>query len=668
MKFSYDFLQSFFKEKLPTPDDLADLLMMHFFEVEEVSKEGKDFVIDIDILSSRAGDCLSHLGVAREIAAITGKKLHYPASKPKEGKSRIEEDIGIDIRNACSRYLLSGVEGIKIKKSPEYIQRRLKTCGLKPINNVVDVVNYVMLETGQPLHAFDAEKIEGNKITVRFAKKREKIVTLDEKRLELNENILVIADQQSSVGVAGIKGGIVPEVDKDTKKIYLEAANFDSKVIRRGSRDIGIRTDASLRFEYGVPCQFAEIATERALSLLAEIAGGKVMKGRLDYYPKKEEERSISFEAKEVRDILGAEIPLERMEKILRSLGFKTRRDNSSFLVEVPFFRKDIERKEDIVEEIGRIYGYENIEATCPEEPVVVSHSKEKDDIEDACRELWRGLGFSESYNYSFINNDDAEFYSKQNLLEVEKPVSLEFKYLRPSLLPGLLKNLAKNEKNFQEIRMFEIGKVFSKKREGETSEKKRFSAISSGDDFYQMKGKVNAFLEKLFEGSISYSPEDKEGIFKKGYSANILLKGEKVGTIGEVSEKAKNKMRVKSGGVLVDLDFEKLTQLYKERKIYEPIPKFPSLIRDLSVLVPKETDYIQVEEKIRKSGGKTLKNLTLFDLYEGDEIGKDKKSFAFRMHFQDKGKTLSAETVNNLQEKIIKALDDVSGWKVRKK
>jgi len=642
--------------------------MMHFFEVEEVRKEGGDSMIDIDILSSRASDCLSHMGVAREISAITGIKCVWPKNKIKEGKTEIESKMDVNVRSACSRYLLSGVEGVSVKKSPSYIERRLRTCGLKPINNIVDTVNYVMLETGQPLHAFDAEKIEGKRITVRYARKREKIVTLDEQRLELGDDVLVIADEQSSIGIAGVKGGIVPEVDKDTTSIYLEAANFDPRVIRRGSREVGIRTDASLRFEYGVPFYFAELATERVLSLITEIAGGKAMRGRIDYSLKQDEERSISFEADEVRSILGTDVPLKEMERILRSLSFKVKRENSSFVVEVPLFRKDVERKEDVVEEIARIYGYENIESRCPKEAVVTSQTKEKDDIEDVVRRVWQGFGFSESYNYSFINKEDAGFYKKGKLLEVEKPVSLEFKYLRPSLLPGLLKGVKKNENNFERVMMFEIGKVFWKEDEGKTEERKRFSAISSTDDFYGMKGKADVFLKKFFEGDVSYEfCEEGEGIVDKRRSATVFINGEEVGVVGEVAENVRDKKKINSGATILDLDFEKLTRFYKEKEVYSPIPKFPSLIRDLSVLVPKDTIYEDVASRIKKAGGKTLKELTLFDLYEGKEIGKGKKSFAFRMYFQDRGKTLSAEMANDLQEKIISALDEVPGWKVRR-
>lgn len=668
MKFSYNFLQSFFKEKLPTPEELASLLMMHFFEVEEVKKVGKDYVLDIDILSSRAGDCLSHMGVAREISAITGMKYEWPNTDIKSGKTEIEDQISVNVRNACSRYVLSGVEGLNVKKSPAYIQNRLRTCGLKPINNVVDIVNYVMLETGQPLHAFDAEKIEGEKISVRYARKREKIVTLEEKRLELNESVLVISDKQSAIGVAGIKGGIVPEVDENTKTIYLEAANFDPKVIRRGSRDIGIRTDASLRFEHGVPLEFAKIASDRVVSLITKIAGGRAMKGRIDQSFEEEKEREITFDAEEVRNILGTEVPLKKMEKILRALEFKVQRNESSFSVKIPFFRKDVERKEDVVEEIGRIYGYENIEPCQPKESIVVSQEKEEENIEDLCKNMWQGFGFSESYNYSFINETGASFYQKDNLLEVEKPVSLEFKYLRPSLLPELLRNLKENEKTFEEVMIFEIGKIFYKSSNNSAKEEKKLGIISSSDDFYSLKGKINVFLSNLFVGDISYSSYEKEDIFDGLRSATVSLNGEVIGNFGEISEKTRNKLKIKSKAVIADFDFERLLEFYKETKTYEPVARFPSVIRDLSVLVFGETRYIEVAEKIRKEGGKTLKELTLFDVYEGEELGKNRKSFAFRLYFQDKGKTLSAETINKLQEKIINALDEVSGWKVRKK
>ncbi len=666
MKFSYDFLQSFFRKKLPSPEELAKALMMHSFEVEGVEKVGSDFSIDIDVLPNRAGDCFSHIGIAREIAAVTGMEYKMPGTDVIEKGPEISKQISVEVRNACSRYTLRGIEGVKVKSSPPYLQRRLKSCGIKPINNVVDVANYVMLETGQPLHAFDADKLEGGKIVVRYAKKREKIVTLDEKRYELQESTLVISDELSAIGIAGIKGGIVPEVDKKTERVYLEAANFSPKVIRKGSQELKIRTDASLRFEYGIPAELTLMALDRAAVLIAQTGGGKVMKGAIDHYPKKREEKEVIFSAEDVRKILGVEISLKEVEKILRKLEFKVKRNKSFFYVVSPYFRTDIDIKEDIIEEVGRMYGYENIEPEVPVGEIIPAEKSSFLSSKDVCKKIWNGLGFDETYNYSFINQESAELFNRKILIEMEKPASLEFKYLRPSLVPGLCRNLKENEKNFEKIKMFETGKIFTKK-EGSTQEGEMLGAISSVDDFYSLKEKINLFIRKFTYLSPSYEENGENVFMDKRRSAKIFLGKEKIGSFGEVSRTVTKEMKVKSGAAVAEIDLEKLIGFYKETKEYEPILRFPALVRDIAVLVPKKTRCLDVLEKITKEGGKNLREIKLFDVYEGKEIPMEMKNFAFRLFFQSGSKTLSSEEVNKLQKKITKSLEEVKEWKVRK-
>ncbi len=665
MRFSYNFLQSFFRKKLPPPEELADKLMMHFFEVEEIEKLRGDTVIDIDVLPSRAADCFSHIGIAREISAITGMKYEKPQIRLKEGRREISDLINVTVKAACLRYTLRAVEGVKVKSSPPYIQKILKSCGIKPINNIVDITNYVMLETGQPLHAFDGEKIEGGKIVVRFAKKREKIVTLDEKRYELNDNIMVIADELSPLGIAGIKGGIVPEVDKSTNIVLLEAGNFDSKTIRKASQHLKLRTDASLRFEHGVPVEFTKEAVGRAVSLITSIAGGKALKGEVDYCQEKRKMKEVTFKAEEVRDILGVEISLKEIERILRSLEFKTKRNGNFFHIEVPYFRTDVSLKEDVIEEVGRIYGYANIKPVVPKAEITSQEESLSLKMESACRKLLCSIGFTETYNYSFINDKVASVFEYENLIEMEKPVSLEYKYLRPSLLPGLIDNIRKNEKNFEDIKIFEIGKVFSSLED--EKEKKKISGISSPADFYDLKGRINAFLEKILVPNVSYSPAPKDSFLDPYCSAEIFSGDDVIGVIGEIPPRVRKEMDIKKRTVFFEIDFAKIILLAKSVKTYDPISRFPFMTRDLAVLVPRKTTYKEVLREVKNAGGVLLRKTELFDVYEGESIPEGKKNFAFRLFFQAKNKTLSSEEANKLQEKIIKALDDKSEWKVRK-
>ncbi len=645
---------------------------MHSFEVEEVSKIGKDMALDIDILPNRAGDCFSHLGVAREIAALTGLECKKPEIKIREGKKELVDLVSVEVKAGCSRYALRAVENVKISPSPRYIQERLKTCGIKPINNVVDVLNYVMLETGQPLHVFDGKKIEDSKIIVRSAKKREKIVTLDEKRYELDSDILVIADLFSPIAIAGIKGGILPEVDKNTRLVYLEAAHFDAQIIRRGSQKLGLRTDASFRFEHGLPLELSVSALDRAVSLIVETAGGIPLKGRIDHFQKeREEEKIIRLEAEEVRDILGIQISLEKIEKTLRALGFQVKKNKTTFQIKVPYFRMDIDIKEDIIEEIGRVYGYEKIEVVEPQGKIAPILENKIRELNAKAKDFWKILGFSEAYNYSFLDNEKGRFFIKEKIWEIEKPVSLEYKYLRPSLLPGLLKNTRLNEKNFEAFKLFELGKVFFKENKI-LRERNHLAAVSLPYDFYKMKGELNIFLEKITQKAPNYSYLEKDEsemnsiFFDLAESAKIIIGNSEIGFLGKISPDIKRKMEIMQDIVLLELNLEKLYNIEGEIS-HRPISKFPIVMRDLSILVPEKTPYGHVAEVIKKSSGENLREILLFDVYTGSSLPKEKKNFSFRLTFQSHKKTLSSQETNKLQERIIRALNKISDWKVRK-
>ena len=346
MVFSYNWLQSFFQKKLPRPEKLAELLTMHSFEVSEVKKIGDDFVLDTDVTPNRAGDCFSHQGIAREIAAITNSIFRGPTSEIREDKtSKVKDFVSVEVKNrmACPRYTARIVTGVKIGPSPKWIRERLKVCGLRPINNIVDIVNYVMLETGQPLHAFDGDKIEGKRIIVRFAKNRERIVTLDEEKYDLNEDILVIADAKCPVAIAGIKGGKIPEIDKKTKIVVLESANFNPRIVRRGSKKLGLITDASWRFEHGIDPNLTEMAIDRAAYLIQKITKGKVAKGLIDFYPKKVLPKRIRLDLDYAERLLGVKIPQREIKGILKRLGLKIGNWKLKILnVIIPTFRLDI--------------------------------------------------------------------------------------------------------------------------------------------------------------------------------------------------------------------------------------------------------------------------------------------------------------------------------------
>ena len=688
MKFSYNWLKSFFKKKLPEPQKLAEILTMKAFEVSEVKKSGRDWILDIDVLPNRAGDCFSHLGIAREIAAILNLNFQLPETKIKEDKKlKLKDFIRVEVvgRGTCQRYTAKVITGVKIGNSPEGIKARLKVCGLRPINNIVDIANYVMLETGQPLHAFDGEKLEGKKIIVRFAKEGEKITTLDGEKYNLDDDILVIADSQKPVAIAGIKGGKLPEIDNKTKVVILESANFNSQVIRRASRKLNLRTDASLRFEHGLDPNLTEFGISRAAYLIQKIAKGKVIKGSIDIYPKKTIAKRINLDLSYLKSLLGVEISRSRIMDILKKLEFKIVHSPKESLrlptgqakfniltVEVPTFRLDIFLQEDLIEEVGRIYGYEKIPVLFPVSALIPPKKNYEIFWEETTKNILKEAGFSEVYNYSFISEKDKNIFGNNNLIELENPLSVDFKYLRASLIPNLLKNIQKNQKKAAKIKIFELGKIFRKNKE-KLEEKRMLTATILGEEFYQLKGVVDLLLNKIGISDVwydNYKPtpeESKLSLWHSKKCAEIKIGQEEVGFLGEMSDKISETLKLSQKVVLFDLDFEKLAKLASEEHEFRPIPKYPSAVRDLAILVPPQVKVEEVLNVIEITGGTLVRDIDLFDIYEGEELPEGKKNLAFHLIYQAQDRTLSSKEIDQLHQKIIKTLESEPEWQVRR-
>jgi len=655
MKISYNWLQSFFKKKLPQPAKLADLLTMHSFETEAGVRVGKDYLLDVDVLPNRAHDCLSHQGIAREIGAITGVPSLF-GKKPqqaKESKSlRVSDFLKVEVKdkNLCPRYTVRMAIDVDVKPSPKWIQERLKICGLKSVNNIVDIANYVMLETGQPLHAFDFDKIQGGILKVRRAKKGEKITTLDDENYDLDEDILVIADKENPVCIAGIKGGKSPEIDRKTKRIVLEAANFSPQITRQASKQLKLRTDASWRFENQIDVNLTEGAIDMAAYLIQKIAGGKVLNGLIDVYPKKVRPRKIGLDIEKVKSLLGVEISKKEIVRILESLSFKIQNPKSKILdVIVPTYRLDISIPEDLIEEIGRIYGFEKIPSRLPEASIIPPQRNEDLVYQNKIKDILVNLGFSEVYNYSFVDEKEIELYqTKPSLVEVANPVSQEQKYLRPSLILNLLKNVRENKKYFEEVRLFEIGRVFEKDK-NKVIEKKKLGAVLFPADFYYLKGIIETLLNKLRISDVWYDDKLEKDNLKR---AKVKVGNDLLGWLGDS---------------IFELDFSKLVELATEERIYLPPSKYPAIIRDIALLVDPGTKIIEVLNLIHAAGGPLIKDIDLFDMYEGEEIPEGKKSLAFHIIYQSNDRTLTDKEINKLQEKIIKTLEEEKGWEVRR-
>ena len=703
MLFSYNWLQSFFKGKLPRPEELADLLTMHSFEVEEVKKTGSDFVLDIDVLPNRSHDCFSHMGVAKEIGALINAKFQFSVSKPKQKKSlETKNFVSVDLRNkiACPRYIAAVFTDVGVDDSPKWLKDRLKVCGLRSINNIVDIANYVMLETGQPLHVFNGDKIEGKKIIVRFAKKGEKIVTLGKELYTLAENVLVIADAVKPIAIAGIKGGIVPEVNKSTKVVILESANFAPGVIRNGSIRLGLRTDASLRFEHGIDPNLAELALFRAGFLIQKIAGGKMAERPIDIYQKKIRPKRVRLELDYVSRLLGVKIPEKEIISILKRLGFKIlgrslsgpRKGKKYLLVQAPSYRLDIDIPEDLIEEIGRVYGYEKINPVFP----MISSVPPKRNLRvfwgNVVKDILKGVGFTEVYNYSFVSEEIANIFGIDRSIELKNPMNSEQKYLRPSLIPNLLKNVKTNvkETGFQDrqIMIFELGKTFQKFPKGKAEVKTGFvikeksfilrennqlTGLITGDAFYQVKGVVDLLFKELGISNVWYDqylpkPEESElSIWRPNGSAEIRAGNDKIGFLGEISPLVLDKLKIPKKVSVFDINFEFLSKVASEEHEYMPISRYPAAVRDLAVLVPFKVKVVDVLNKINIAGGSLVRDVDLFDIYENENIPSGKKNLAFHIIYQAKDRTLSSEEINQIQEEIIKVLEENPEWEVRR-
>lgn len=666
MIFSYNWLKDYVKN-LPKPEKLAELLTLRSFEVLELKKFKADHVLDIDILPNRAGDCFSHVGIAREAAAILNSKFYIKDSVPtghlpKGEKPQTKNLISVEVRSRsyCPRYTAKVIFDVKVGPSPKWLRGRLEVCGLNSINNIVDIANYVMLELGQPMHAFDLEKLQGGKIIVRFAKNGEKITTLDNQKFDLSQNILVVADAKKPIAIAGIKGGKGPEIDKGTQKVVLESANFNPTIIRKGSLLLGLKTDASLRFEHGIDPNLTEVAINRAAFLIQKIASGKAARDLIDFYPQKTNSQKIKLDLNYLKSLLGIEIPEREVKNILTRLGFKVIGLRPSLLVEVPTFRRDISIAEDLVEEIGRIFGYEKIPAVFPIISLVPPSRNEDIFWENVVKDILKELCFTEVCNYSFQKDPSTGSGQEGAAIEVENPTSQEYRYLRPSLITNLLKNIEKNVKTFSEIKIFELGKIFKDK-----TEKRMLTGLTAGYDFYHLKGIIDSLFDKLGIAKVWYddyqaTPEDSpEFLWKKGRSAEIKVGNIELGFLGELRNEPKL--------TAFDLDFEKLKTLATEEKEYRPISRYPTTIRDLAVLVPLFTKVDEVLNVLEIAGGPLVTDVDLFDIYEGEGISEGKKNLAFHIIYQAQDRTLTSIEVYKIHQKIIETLEENPEWQVRR-
>ncbi len=631
-----------------------------------------DEVIDFELTANR-GDLLSILGMAYEIGAIYNKQVKEIDLSYKENGKDINDEFNIDIQtDNCSLFLAKKVENLEIKESPTFIKNRLIASGIRPINNVVDISNYVMLETGQPLHFYDADRL-GNKLIVRMAHNNEKLTTLDNIERELDENDIVIADAEKPIGLAGVMGGLTTEVENDTKNIIIESAKFDSVKVRKTSKKI-LRSEASNRFEKGIDPNRTYMAIKRACNLLEKYAKGTVKTGIVAYDKTDKNPKNIEIEFKNINDVLGTSISNEEIIDVFKRLGFKTQEKEKSVVVEVPTRRLDISIKEDLIEEVSRIYGVDNIQGKLPKvEMKRGSYNKVERDI----RNRMIALGLNETLTYVLINEAESHKYTKDDFEELRllDPLTEERNTLRYSLIPSLMKTYEYNKaRNIQDISIFELGKGFYKKGE-EYGENLKLCCLMTGEynigihnrkkvDFYIIKGIVEEVLNYLgYENRYSFiKPKSMPEEFHTGQTAEISVNNDIVGIIGKLHPEV-----VKDDVYIFEINIDKLLTKKVGKMKYKEISKFPSIKKDLSVIVDKDVTCEQIQKVMKNSGGSLLVNIEAFDLYQDKIIGQNKKSITYSLEFRDDKRTLVDEEVNEKMNNIIQDVEKKLNAEIRK-
>ncbi|HHX69931.1 MAG TPA: phenylalanine--tRNA ligase subunit beta, partial [Gallicola sp.] len=634
----------------------------------------KDSVIEFEITPNRS-DCLSIVGISREVAATFNTKINLPEITIEKEEDKIEDYFNsIEVlSDNCLRYVGKVVKDVVVKESPQWMQNYLMQAGMRPINNIVDITNYVLLELGQPLHAFDIETLEDKKIIVRQADENEEMTTLDNNSRKLRKTDLVISDGKKPVAIAGVMGGLNSEITNSTKTILVESAVFDGDSVRRTSKHLGLRTEASQRFEKGISPEISKYAAERVCELIEKTNSGTVVKGSYDIYKNPQENRIISINYNRINKLLGTEISKEEIVNYLENLEFKVEVNGDILVITVPKFRLDINIEEDIIEEVGRLYGFHNIKP----EPLGggLLRGKRSDSrlIEDETKNIMYALGLYEATTYSFISK---KAYSKilkdvkdEELVTLKNPLGEDFSVMRTTLIPNILNVLEKNSKNkIDEFKVYELGNTFhsydSKKLPVES--KKVTLGMYGKYDFYDIKDIVTVYLNELGLKDLQFTTLSNNKTFHPGRAANIIFKGEVLGQIGEISYEVAENYNISSRVYIAEIDLSIVGKFVDLEKKYKKIIKYPSIERDIAIVVDRNLETAKIEEVIKKSGEGIVQSIDLFDIYTGEHVDKTKKSLAYRIVFQSPERTLKEEEVNIIVDNILNELDKGFDAKLR--
>lgn len=629
----------------------------------------RDANFEYEVTSNRV-DCFGVLGIAREAAATFRKSFVPPVVTESGNQEKAEDYISVDVQapDLCSRYVARVVKNIKIAPSPEWMQRRLAASGIRPINNIVDITNYVMEEYAQPMHAYDLDTIAGHKIVVKRAEDGEKFQTLDGQERELDSSILMICDGEKSVGLAGIMGGENSKITDDVNTMLFEAACFDGTNIRLSGKKLGMRTDAQAKFEKGLDPNNTIEAMNRACQLIEELGAGEVVGGCVDVYPKKKEPIDVPYDVDKINGLLGIDVSEETMCEYWSLVDLVP--DKEKKCVHIPTWRQDVLRLADLAEEVARFYGYDKIPTTLPSGEATQGGVSYQTSICNIIRNVIEQYGFSEGMTYSF---ESPKVFDKllipmesdlRQAIEISNPLGVDYSIMRTTPLNGMLTSLATNYNHRnKDVRLYELANVYLPESLPLTKLPKEKMMLALGmygeGDFFDMKGCVETIFEKLgIHHVVSYEVKEDRPYLHPGRKADVVIDGETVGYLGEVHPEVADNYNLGTKTYIAVLDIEKLAEKANFDVKYKGVAKFPAVTRDLSLVMKKTVLAGQVEEVIRKSGGKLLEDYHLFDIYEGENVGADEKSLAYSIRFRAKDRTLEEKDIMTVMDKILKKLE----------
>lgn len=646
----------------------------------------KQAVVDFEITPNRP-DCLAMVGMAREASATFKKPFTYPDTdiKDENGKGETKDYVSVDIKNpeSCKRYVARIVTDIKVEQSPWWLQKRLMYAGMRPINNIVDITNFVMLEYGQPIHAFDINQVKGGRIIVENAAEGEKFVTLDNNERTLTKDMLLIKDEERGIAIAGVMGGLNSEIEEDTTTIIVESANFSGDSVRATSKKLGLRTEASSRFEKGIDPNLCEAAADRVCRLIELIGAGKVCRGSVDNYPNPETAKTIDIRVDRINHVLGIDITREDMVSMLESLEIKVEGSGNVMTVTPPTVRQDLLEEEDYIEEVARLYGYDKLPVTLPKGNCEAGISDERA-LRDLTRNSLCGMGLNEIQTYSFVSPKGVDNVRidedswERAFVKLINPLGEENSVMRTILTPNMMEVLARNySRNIDKVKAFEIGNTFMANmlNEEELPDEQYSLCIGmygKNEDFFSLKGIVEELLKVLGIKGAVFEAESEYGVYHPGRCARIAVPSgrqgaedadilyDELGIMGEIHPDVAENYGM--DGVRIyccELMFDAIMRHADTEIVYTPLPKYPSTSRDIALLVDEDMAVGKIEEVIRKHGKKILENVKLFDVYRGKQVEEGKKSVAFTLTYRDKDKTLTDDEVAAVHNDVLNALKD---------